>query len=150
MIEGEAEWGQTAVATDFTNYLNNQHFIPYLLTSDGRERGGTSAREWTTQEVQSYFINAADALTCHSTNQYAYSYSLGAATTEALVSIGGSESIFALHERLIIGETMNQAFKTVYGITWDEAAPILAEVVAKKITLVWTNEAFTYQTRPKI
>ena len=102
------------------------------------------------QEVQSYYLNAADPLTCHDISQYAYSYSLGAATVEALVSIGGSESIFAFHERLVVGETVNDAFKTIYGITWDAAAPILAEVVAKKITLSWSDSALTYQTRPKI
>ncbi len=150
MVEGEAEWGQTAVATDFTNYLRGQHFHPYLLTSAGRDFQQTTAREWTAQEVQSYYLNAADPLTCHDINQYAYSYSLGAATVEALVSIGGSESIFAFHERLVVGETVNDAFKTVYGITWDVAAPILAQVVAKKITMSWSDSASTYQTRPKI
>jgi hypothetical protein len=75
---------------------------------------------------------------------------LGAATIEALVSIGGSESWFALHQRLILGKTMNQAFKSVYGITWDEASPILAQVVAKKISMSWSDTALTYQTRPAI
>jgi len=148
LVEGEAEWGQTAVATNFTNYLRRQHFHPYLLTSDGRQLEHSTSREWTAKEVQSYYRGAAKTATCHDIPQYAYSYSLGAATIEALVSIGGSESWFALHQRLILGETMNQAFKSVYGITWDEASPILAQVVAKKITMSWTETALTYQTRP--
>jgi len=148
MVEGEAEWGQTAVATDFTNYLKGQHFHPYLMTSDGRKWEQTTSREWTAEEVSSYYVEAAKTATCHDSAQYAYSYSLGAATIEALVSIGGSESWFALHERLILGETMNQAFKAVYGITWDKASQILAQVVAKKITMSWSDTAMTYQTRP--
>jgi len=148
MVEGEAEWAQTAMATNFSNYLRSQHFHPYLLSSAGRDIENTTAREWKAEEVQSYYVAAADTLTCHDTNQYAYSYSLGAATIEALVSIGGSESFFALHERLISGETMNESFNAVYGLTWDAASPILAEIVAKKITLAWTKEATTYQTRP--
>jgi len=148
MVEGEVEWAQTAVATNFTNYLRGQHFHPYLLTSDGRQFEQTTSREWTAEEVQSYYRGAAKTATCHDTNQYAYSYSLGAATIEALASIGGSESWFALHQRLILGETMNQAFKSVYGITWDEASPILAQVVARKITMSWSDTASTYQTRP--
>jgi hypothetical protein len=148
MVEGEAEWAQTAVATDFSNYLKGQHFHPYLLTSDGRQFEQTTSREWTAEEVQSYYLAAAKTKTCHNINQYAYSYSLGAATIEALASIGGSESWFALHERLIIGETMNQAFSSVYGITWAEASPILAQVVAKKISMSWSKTALTYQTRP--
>jgi hypothetical protein len=148
LVEGEAEWGQTAVAKDFTNYLKGQHFHPYLMTSDGRQSGQTTSREWTAKEVQSYYRGAAKTSTCHDIPQYAYSYSLGAATIEALVSIGGSESWFAFHQRLILGETMNQAFKSVYGITWDKASPILAQVVAKKITMSWSDTASTYQTRP--
>jgi len=148
LVEGEVEWAQTAVASDFTNYLRGQHFHPYLLTSDGRQFEQTTSREWTAEEVQSYYRGAAKTATCHDINQYAYSYSLGAATIEALVSIGGSESWFAFHQRLILGETMNQAFKSVYGITWDEASPILAQVVAKKITMAWSDTASTYQTRP--
>jgi hypothetical protein len=118
------------------------------LTSDGRQFEQTTSREWTAEEVQSYYLAAAKTATCHDIPQYAYSYSLGAATIEALVSIGGSESWFAFHQRLILGETMNQAFKSVYGITWDEASPILAQVVAKKITMSWSDTAMTYQTRP--
>jgi hypothetical protein len=64
------------------------------------------------------------------------------------VSIGGSESFFALQLRLAKGQTSNQAFKATYGKSWDEIRPILAEVVARKISLSWTPEALTYQTRP--
>ncbi len=150
MIEGEPEWVQSAMSEDFSTYLIAQMFHPYLLSSSGRDYSETTAREWSSEEVLSYYRSAADFLTCRDTNKFAYGYSLGAATTEALVSIGGSESFFALHERLILGENMNNAFKTVYGITWDAAAPILAQVVAKKISLSWSDAALTYQTRPKV
>jgi len=70
------------------------------------------------------------------------------AATETLVSIGGSESFFALQLLLAKGQTSNQAFKSIYGKSWDEIRPILAEVVARKITLSWTPQELTYQTRP--
>jgi hypothetical protein len=148
MREGEPEWGQTAVASNFTNYLKAQHLHPYLLTSDGLNYQNTSARNWTMEEVASYLISSSDITKCALTNQYAYSYSLGAAATEALVSIAGSESFFALHERIIAGVDYNTAFNEIYGITWDKAVPILAQVVAKKITKSWDTDALTYQTRP--
>jgi len=146
--EGAAEWGQAAVANNFDEYLSNQHLRPYLLTSNGLQYEQTAAKTWTTEEVDSYLKLADKPSTCGTTNQYALAYSLGAAATEALVSIGGSESFFALQLRLANGQTSNQAFQAVYGKPWDEIRPILAEVVARKITLAWTPQALTYQTRP--
>jgi hypothetical protein len=148
MTEGEAEWGQAAVSETFSDYIKAQNFSPYRLTQEGLDYEETTAREWTTAEVITYLNGAVDPKTCYKTNLYAYSYSLGAATTEALVSIGGSESIFALHQRFMDRMPYDQAFKEVYGITWAKAVPILAEVVAKKITLSWLPTARTYQTKP--
>jgi len=146
--EGAAEWTQAVVSNNFDQYLSNQHLHPRLGTSNGLQSQQTDARTWTTEEVVSYLNLANEPSSCGTTNQFALAWSLGEAATETLVSIGGSESFFSLQILMANGQTINQAFKTVYGITWDEAAPILAEVVAKKITLGWTNEAYTYQTRP--
>ena len=148
MVEGEAEWGQAAVSETFSDYLKAQNLHPYRLTQLGLDYEETTAREWTTEEVITYLSGAFDPKTCYKTNLYAYSYSLGAATTEALVSIGGSESIFALHQRFMNKMPYEKAFKEVYGITWAKAVPILAQVVAKKITLSWRPNALTYQTKP--
>lgn len=148
MVEGEAEWGQASVSETFSDYVKAQSFHPYRLTQTGLNYEATTEREWTTAEVITYLSGAVDPKTCYKTNLYAYSYSLGAATTEALVSIGGSESIFALHQRFMNKMPYEKAFKEVYGITWAQAIPILAQVVAKKITLSWLPNALTYQTKP--
>jgi len=148
MMEGEAEWGSAAVTETFSDYVKAQNFHPYRLTQSGLNYEQTTAREWTTAEVITYLSGAVDPKTCYKTNLYAYSYSLGAATTEALVSIGGSESIFALHQRFMAKMPYEKAFKEVYGITWAKAIPILSQVVAKKITNSWLPIALTYQTRP--
>jgi hypothetical protein len=146
--EGAAEWGQSVVSNNFDQYLSNKHLHPYLLTSDGLQFEQTTARTWTKQEVDSYLKLANQPKTCGTTNQYSLAVSLGEAATETLVSIGGSESFFALQLLLAKGQTSNQAFKTIYGKSWDEIRPILAEVVARKITLSWKPEALTYQSRP--
>lgn len=148
MIEGEPEWGQAAVSDNFADYLKVQHLHPYRLTQTGLNYEDTTAREWTASEVAEYLSDSVNTSTCSQTNHYAYSYSLGAAATEALVSIGGSESIFALHQRIVNQMPYEQAFKKVYGVSWAEAIPILSQVVAKKISLSWTPEALTYQTKP--
>jgi hypothetical protein len=148
MIEGETEWGQSAVSDNFSDYLRVQHMHPYRLTQSGLNYEATSAREWTAAEVAQYLTDSLNVSSCSDTNQFAYSYSLGAATTEALVSIAGSESIFALHQRIVGKMPYEQAFKEVYGISWADALPLLSQVVAKKITLAWSPTALTYPTKP--
>jgi len=147
MKEGEAEWSQTAVSSDFSEYIAMQHFHPYYQTFFGLEFSQPTQTTWTVSEIDSY-LKAAIVMPCHLTPQYSLAYSAGAAAIEALVAIAGSESFFAVDQRIASGMNFVDAFKEIYGVTWDYAEPILADVVAQKLTLAQSKDALTYQTRP--
>jgi hypothetical protein len=58
-------------------------------------------------------------------------YSIGYFTVEALASIKGVDSTIEIVKQVSDGATWEQAFLKVYGITWKEAAPILAKTVSR-------------------
>ena len=148
MTEGEAEWSQAVVSKDFDTYLSRTLYRPYYLTQSGKKFRDSTQKIWAPKDVETYLKSAKDPGKCGDTELYALSYSLGAATVEALVTIGGSESLLALDMRLSQGQKMNRAFKDIFGITWDAAIPILSKVVAVKITKAMSEDALTYQTKP--
>jgi hypothetical protein len=94
---------------------------------------------WPDQTLRSYssenilrFYEALAKLQEPESPMKQYVYSLGYSTVEALVAIGGIESPMNLFLETTKGSTFEQAFKTIYGIEWKVAAPILAEVVSRQ------------------
>lgn len=61
---------------------------------------------------------------------YPLAYTIGYAAVEVLVAVGGPQSTLALYTLGAQGKNWNTAFKSVYGISWDEGASVIAKVVA--------------------
>ena len=61
-------------------------------------------------------------------------YDVGYMTVEALASIKGIHSTMDLVVGMAQGLTFEDSFKKIYGISWSEAAPILAKVVSAEFT----------------
>jgi len=147
MSEGETEWAQTAVSTTFSEYINLQHFHPFYRTFFNLEFSVPTQNTWSASEMSDY-LNKSIVQPCHLTRMYGLAYSAGTVAIEALVAISGSESFFAVDQRIAKGENFVDAFKEVYGVTWSYAEPILSEVLAQKMTLAQSKDALTYQTMP--
>jgi hypothetical protein len=60
----------------------------------------------------------------------ARSYDIGYMTVEALASIKGIQSTMDVVVGVGKGATFDESFKNVYGVSWADAAPILAKVVS--------------------
>ncbi len=58
-------------------------------------------------------------------------YSIGYFSVEALASLKGVDSPIEVIKQISDGATWEEAFLKVYGITWKEAAPILAKTVSR-------------------
>jgi hypothetical protein len=58
-------------------------------------------------------------------------YSIGYFSVEALASLKGVDSPIEVIKQISDGSTWDQAFLKVYGISWEEASPILAKTVSR-------------------
>lgn len=67
---------------------------------------------------------------CIGKPNYRLGYTLGMLTVEVLSAIGGTESTMKIYDLAGMGQTFEDAFLNVYGISWTEAKPILADVIA--------------------
>ena len=69
--------------------------------------------------------------TCNFEGIYSLTYSVGLAVIEVLSTISGPDSIMMVWNLGKYGFSFEEAFESVYGISWDEAVPVLAEAISK-------------------
>jgi hypothetical protein len=90
------------------------------------------------------FLVGQDPLTCSnpSKNQdYQLGYSVGYAATEALIAIGGAKATIALLAKGAEGNTWEEAFQNVYGISWKDGAKYLGEILAAEYSIKPINKS---------
>ena len=95
-----------------------------------RTEGGRVTEKVDYDYALNYLAKSSEINTgCEQDLYYGLGYSLGYLATEALTALQGAESPMALFQWVASGMSWNEAFEGIYGISWDEAMPILAKVI---------------------
>ena len=130
--EGQAHFaGKTMASDSYGDYLRQRNPEALERTAENNLRAPRDLAG-----VSSY-LTLETLATCRST--YSWGYATGMLAVEALSAIGGGSSTMALYALEANGHTFSEAFKLVYGISWDEAQPILAQVIVKNYLVASMN-----------
>jgi hypothetical protein len=115
--EGTAEWfATTVVSREFSDLTSYQ-------------------RKWSEVELYRDKFNAESVSTVLSSNTGQssngfFAYNVGAKVAEALVVLKGVDSILEFYTLGAKGQSFETAFQNIYGISWAEAKPILAQAIS--------------------
>lgn len=124
MTEGMANFNGTAVvATSFDKYMEWRKDAPGSQQTP-------DFTDFSAMSIQNYLLTNKSPKCLPPAGIYLMGYTIGALTVEALAAIAGPQASMAVVTLMGRGQTYEIAFKSVYGISWAEAAPILAKVVA--------------------
>ena len=124
MTEGMANFNGTAVvATSFDKYMEWRKDAPGSQQTP-------DFTDFSAESIQNYLLTNKSPKCLPPAGIYLMGYTIGALTVEALAAIAGPQASMAVVTLMGRGQTYEIAFKNVYGISWAEAAPILAKVVA--------------------
>jgi hypothetical protein len=115
--------GSAVAETSFASYMNFRKGLPYGW-------GPTTITDYTQSSLRDYLFNQS-APSCYQNGPlYNLGYSVGTLTTEALIAIGGPQSVMAIFSMGAEGKDFATAFQSVYGISWSEGSTILSKVLA--------------------
>jgi len=124
MSEGMANFnGTAAVAPTFDKYMEWRINAP-------KSQQTPSFTDFSAKSLQNLLMTGNPPKCLPPAPVYLMGYTIGALTVEALAAIAGPQGAMAVVTLLGRGQSYETAFKNVYGISWAEAAPILARVAA--------------------
>jgi len=126
--------GGTTTLNDYLEVRKRQASHPVLNVAGGHSSTQLQASTIDYEFMKKFYAESSPP-GCFALPSYSLGYSAGFLTTEALASIGGIESTLLLFSRAAGGETFEEAFKNIYGLSWSKASDILAKVVSKQFSL---------------
>jgi len=115
--------GSAVAETSLAGYMNFRKGLPYGW-------GPTTITDYTQASLKDYLYNQSAPSCYENGSLYLLGYSVGTLTTEALIAIGGPQSVLAIFSKGAQGEDFATAFRSVYGISWSDASTILSKVLA--------------------
>jgi hypothetical protein len=124
ITEGQANFlGTAATADSLEKYMNWRVGVPKGFSAEG-------FNDFSATSLQKFLLTNKAPNCLPPAPIYLLGYSIGALAIEALTAIAGPQSHMAVLTLIGRGQPYETAFKNVYGISWAEAAPILARVAA--------------------
>ena len=122
--EGQANAiGVSVFIENLQSYLDVRN---NLVTTTPRPNAKVPA--FTADSLKSFLMDYQE--TGPQNSSWSLAYSIGYAAVETLIAIGGPQSTLALYALGANGEDWATAFNHVYGITWDQGATVLGQVLA--------------------
>jgi hypothetical protein len=123
--EGQATFAQNATIyyQSFELYLRNRKSISTELYRDS-----TFNSQW----IQEFFV-VNQPPTWFNKYQSWRQYDMGAMLVEVLTALKGPGSTMEIWKLMGSGQTFNQAFEKVYGISFDKALPIISKAIALQL-----------------
>jgi hypothetical protein len=124
MIEGMAQFnGPAAVAPTFEYYMR-------WRGSQAMAKEVPQFTDYSAKSLQNFYLSGTPPKCLPPAPIYEMGRTTGSLAIEALAAIAGPQASMAVVTLMGRGQSYETAFKNVYGISWAEAAPILARVVA--------------------
>ncbi len=115
--EGSAQWFATAVGfEDFDKLINYQK--------------RDSENDLYRRKISPEDVSAVLTLNNGQSGNGWLAYNVGSKVIEALVVLKGVDSILEFYSLGAKGQNFESAFESIYGVTWVEAKPILAQAIS--------------------
>ena len=128
--------GHASFAGKLGAYTSLEQYAAHRMQVHRGNRPQSDIKDYQPENILRFYESFSKAPEVSPIQRF-YLYSLGWSTIEALAAIGGIDSPMNLFVETSKGLTFKQAFKKIYGIEWEAAAPILAEVVSKQFRVYY-------------